>query len=197
MAEPVNPITEPNAVNVDPDLYPEWRVQALLHVWLRFYFSGSEFDTRAAGGGVEGKTFHECSVVFQEAEAPDRTGESGERSPQAKPEIHGILPDQRSRRDQHSATHYGEDLDWTLNLMVKVPKNLSGTGNAAADPRWLCRETADQLAWLLNSSERAALAQHGIHNLALRSGPTLLSSNPWMIRLLVVNFRSRRLTARL
>jgi hypothetical protein len=197
MALPINRITEPNAVNVDADLYPEWRVQALFQVWLEFYFSGAAFTTRAAGGGTEQRTFHACAVDFQEAGAPDAEDDDGGRTPQDRPIIHGILPDQRSRAYQHSETEHGEDLDWTLNLMVKVPKNLTTTGSQAAEPKWLCREAADQLAWLLRSCERAALSEHGIHNLTLRSGPTLLSSGPWFIRILVVSLRSRRLTPRL
>jgi len=196
MALTGNRITDARAVNVDGNLYPEWRAQALFHVWLKFYFSGAAFDTRDGAGGVESRTFHRCHVGFQELEAPDAPDDAGERQPQSLPLIHGVLIDQRSRAIQESATHHGEDLDWMMNLMVKVPKNLSATGSTAADPRWLCREVAGQLAWLLRSSEKSALAEHGIQNLDLQTGPTLLASNPWMIRMLVVSFRMRRSTPR-
>jgi hypothetical protein len=192
MALPINRITNPDAVGVDGNLYPEWRVQALWHVWLKFYFSGVDFSTRAVGGGLEQRRFHQCSVVFQEAESADREG-----SPQSFPEIHGVLQDQRARAIQESDASHGEDLDWVLNLMVKVPKNLSGTGQAAAHPKFLCREVGGQLAWLVRSAERAALSEHGIHNLELRSGPSLIASSPWIVRMLVINFRTRRLTPRL
>lgn len=192
MASPLNPITHAAALAVDPNLSPEARAQALFHVWLKKYFSGVAFTTRTANGGTEEKTFHACDVTFQEAPPVDPEDEEGLRPPQSKPVIHGVLIDQRGQRSDSAADMFSEDLDWTMQLMVKVPPNLTGAGQVKTDPRFLVREVADQLAWLLCSSERAALSEKGVLNLTKRSGPVLLPTSSWFARLIVVNFRMIR-----
>jgi|GEM_PF-4183492 len=193
MPDPVNPITNPLAVGVDRNMEPERRVQSLFHAWLGLYFTGLPFDTRALGGGVEQKTFEDCRVQWQEAGVPDPENGNGVRAPQDKPIIHGVLLEPRRRRNDDSAEEESDDLDWTMQFMVKVPHNLMDTDQSSdVDPKFVVRRVADQLAWLLRSAERAGLAAHGVQNVDLRSGPSLLTSGVWVVRLLVVTCRTRR-----
>ena len=182
---------------MDPNIDPERRIKALWHVWLRTYFSGTPFDTRAAGGGVEQRTFRRCDLAWQEADATDAPDPDGNRVVQRRPVIHGVLVSDSNRPYQHSDLFTGGEVQRTIQFTVKVPSNVTGTAEMSADdPVALVATVADNLAWLVQGSERAALAAHGITNIMLRSGPISISSSRWLARLLVVSMTSRRLTAR-
>ena len=192
MSRVLNPITDERVLLVDGSLHPERRLQSILHVWLKFYFSGQEFQARAEGGGTKGYTFDQCSIEMQEAERADGAEQAdGSRPVQTLPVIHGVFPDVQRRSYRSGDQVRAEDLAVTLNFMVKVSKNLSATGQAQTNPEYLCRRIADNLAWLLNSSERAALSVLGIHNLRVRSGPVVMPGSVWFMRMLTVSLVMR------
>lgn len=196
MANILNPITNAQALAVDASTEPEKRVKAMFHVWLATYFKGVAFQTLAAGGGQETRTFPRCDLRWQEADATDAPDPSGERRPQVRPIIHGMLVTDQNR-GYADGLFTGNEVNRTLQFTVKVPSNVTGTGEMAGrDPVELVASVADNLAWLLRSTERAALAAVGVENVQLRSGPVAVSAGRWMARLLVVSCTTRVMTPR-
>ena len=192
MSQILNPITHVQALAVDPNMEPEKRVKALFHVWLARYFKGVPFNTLGAGGAVEQKTFPTCDLRWQEADATDAPDPGGERRPQVRPIIHGLLVSDQNRAYGEDALFQGNEVQRTLQFTVKVPANVTGTPEMAGrDPVELVASVADNLAWLLRSTEKAALAAVGVEGVQLRSGPVAISAGRWMARLLVVSCTTR------
>lgn len=187
MAEALNPITDAEVLAIDPNAEPERRVQSLWHAWLQGYFTGSSFRTRKADGTTERKTFVKAKVVWGEAGMDD----------EALPLIHGVLIDSNSSRRDRAGATLGYDTDWSLQLMVKVPNNVTGRNRAERHPSFVARRLADQLAWLIGGSERASLVEQGIINVRVTSGPEFLPTSSFQARIMLVQFRTRREIPRL
>ena len=168
---------------LDPATQAEERLKKLLYLWLRKYFSGAAFTTRAAGGGTESKTFTACAFAMQEDVIPE--------NPQ-KPLIHLVMPDRKTRRMDNDKNHRGHDDDWTIDLMVKVPSNLSGTGMSGTSAEDVACKVAGELEWLLSSTERESLAEVGITRTRLTRPSILLPAGAWQMRMLVFTCRTRR-----
>jgi len=196
--EPVNPITTKSPINPLGDLpavpHPttgrepaeheiERRIQELVNAWLRNYFSGALFMTRSGDGGTVSKVFTECGILFHQAPMP---------SPQTMPILHLSIVDVRSDRCDLRAGYHGTMNEVTWNTLIRVatqPDSAPG-GTQREHPEFLCREVADSLRWLLASTEREALSQHGINHVRLVRGPTVVPAGGMFVRQLVWTHRS-------
>jgi len=189
----LNPITHANptilaaALALDPATRAEERLQSLLWLWLSRYFSGTAFTTRAIGGGTEQRTFSACTVDFQESSLPE--------NPQI-PILHVIFPERKSSRRDYTAGTRGKDDDWTVSLFVKVPATLAATAIPGNQSDIIAKQKAGELEWLLESSEREALTEQGITRIELASPSTIIPSDAWSVRMLVLTCRTRREMAR-
>lgn len=181
--EILNPITHPEVIALDPALRAEERLQSLLYLWLKTYFGGAPFQTAAAGGGTVARTFTHCTFDFQESALP--------KDP-ARPQIHVVMPDRRTRREDYLAGQTGHDDDWMLDLMVKVPANLTLTQMPGISAEEVARDVGGELEWLFGSTERAALGIHGVNRIKLERPSTILPASAWQMRMLVVSCRTRR-----
>jgi len=178
----LNPITDAGVLAIARSSEPEHFLQALLHVWLRRYFSGAAFMTAGPGGVAEERRFSACDLAWQEDVLP----ESAQR-----PVIHLILPDRRIRQRNYSPASHGHDEDWMVDVLVKVPSNLSATAMDGT-PEQVVRRVADQVAWLLGSPERDSLTAHGVTRIRLQRPPAILPASLWQMRMLVFSCRTRR-----
>ena len=184
----LNPITDAAVLALDPSLEPEARLQSLLHLWLKRYFTLLRHEGQ---DGYEGqadpccqKTFVPCEIIWQSDALPD---------PATKPVIHVVLPERATVRRDESPTGSGHDDDWTGTVFIRVPAILSGTTLPKTNPDHTARRVADQVAWLLSSSEREALTACGVVHLRLERPPAIVAATgPWRMRMLVFACRTRR-----
>lgn len=174
---------------LDPATQAEERLQGLLYLWLARYFTGVAFDTAAAGGGTEEKTFQACELDFQ-------TGRRPEGAQLAR--IHVVLPERSATRCDHSAGETGHDDDWTLTVLVQAPAVVSGTALDGDDGDDTARRVAGQLEWLFSSAERVALVEQGVTRMRIERPAVIVPpTDGWRARMLVVSCRTRRAQAKL
>jgi hypothetical protein len=183
----LNPIVNAAVTALDPAVENEHRLQSLLRLWLGNYFTGAPFTTRALAGGTEQRTFAACDYMWQEDEMP--------KDPQ-KPLIHVIFTNVGVKRLDMQAGAFGHDDRWQIELMVKVPVNLTDTGMPGQHAENLVRRVAGQVAWLFASSERAALAIHGVVELKTERPPVLLPGTSWHVRMMQASCLTRRVQAK-
>jgi len=185
----LNPLTHSSpaklarALALDPATQAEERLTMLLYLWLARYFSGAAFQTLDPDGGTAAMTFTHCTFAFQEDELPV--------NPQ-KPQIHLVMPERKTRRLDYTDRLRGHDDDWTIDAMVKVPANLSGTGMGGTSAEAVARKVGGELEWLLDSTEREALVEAGVTRVRLLRPATLLPAGAWQMRMLVFSVRTRR-----
>lgn len=179
----LNPITHPSVLAIDPALRAEERLQSLLYLWLKTYFGGAAFQTLKADGSEETRTFTHCTFDFQESALP--------KSPD-KPQIHVVMPDRKTKRRDYTPGEAGHDDDWMLDIMVKVPANLTRTDMPGISAEEVARDAGGELEWLFGSTERAALGIHGVNRIKLERPSTILPASSWQMRMLVVSCRTRR-----
>lgn len=183
----LNPITDAGVLALDAALEAEHRLQSLLALWYANYFTGAAFSTRAAGGGTEQKTFLACDFQWQEDEMPE--------NPQ-KPLIHTVFTNPGSKRLDMAAGTYGHEDRWLMEVMVRVPVNLSGTPMKGKNPEHVARRLAGQVQWLYSSSEREALAVCGVNEMRVERPMVILPGTSWHMRLMIVSCLTRREQAR-
>lgn len=183
----LNPITNAAVLALDPATRGEERLQSLLHLWLKTYFGGSAFTTLKADGTTESKTFTKCTYAYQEDKLPD--------NPQV-PQIHLVMPDRRTKRENYKANELGHDDDWTIDVMAKVPVGLANTEMPGISAEEIARRLGSELEWLFDSTEREALSIHGVTKIRLERPSTLVPAAAWQMRMLVVSCRTRREQAR-
>jgi hypothetical protein len=185
----LNPITHANstvlaaALALDPATRAEERLQSLLYLWLKRYFSGAAFTTLKADGTTESRTFTECAMAFQEDEMA--------KNPQV-PMLHLLMPDRRTKRRDYADNLRGADDDWTIDAMVKVPATLTKTEMDGDSAEEIARRVGSELEWLLESTEREALNEVGILRVKLERPSVLLPAGAWQMRMLVFSCRTRR-----
>lgn len=183
----LNPITDAAVLALDPALESEHRLQSLLALWYARYFSGAAFTTRALGGGSESKTFIACDFQWQE----DEMGENPQR-----PILHTVFVNPASRRMDLVAASTGHEDRWLIEVMVKVPVNLSGTPLKGKHPEHVARRVAGQVQWLYASSEREALAVCGVNEIRVERPPVILPGTSWHMRMMTVSCLTTRQQAR-
>lgn len=179
----LNPITDAAVLALDPAIAGEKRMQSLMRLWLGNYFTGTPFSTRDTNGNVVQKTFMSVDYMWQEDEVPE--------NPQ-KPLLHIVFTNAATSRMDMKAGVYGNDDEWLLDVMMKLPVNLSATPMAGRNPEHVARELAGQVQWLFSSGERAALAVCGIHHLRVERPPILLPGTSWHMRLMTASLLTRR-----
>ena len=179
----INAITNAGVLGIDGALEPERRLQELLRVWLGKYFSGVAFATRTVAGGSENKTFQACGFLWQEDAMPESPG---------GPLIHVFFPNAGVERLDLSPGVFGHGDRWLLDILIKVPGTLSGTTLTPANPEHLARKVADQVLWLLGSSEREALSACGVEELKVERAPVPLPGGTWHTRMLLASCLTRR-----
>ncbi len=185
-----NPITDAEVDAIDANLEPERRIQSLIHLWLKFYFSGSPFQTKGSTGASVSYTFVPCEFTYNTDALPRQTNAS-------KPVIHIFTAFRDTKRADYTEDAVGHDDDWTILLMPKVRTgSVRADGDKDTDPDRLCRKVSDQLVWLLCSCEREALYAHGLHNVHMQGGPALANTGAWVARTMTLNVRTRRENAR-
>lgn len=186
----LNPIAHPHLAAVlalDSGSRAEERLQSLLLLWLMRYFGGAPFQTLKADGSEETRSFTHCTFDFQESALPPDP---------AKPQIHVVMPDRRTRMRNYSTSETGHDDDWMIDLMVKVPANLTKTDMPGISAEEVARDVGGEVEWLFGSTERAALGIHGINRVKIERPSTILPASSWQMRMLVVSCRTRREQAR-
>jgi hypothetical protein len=183
----LNPITDAAVLALNPALEPEHRLQSLLALWYGKYFTGVPFTTRAVGGGTEQQTFMDCILQWQEDEMPE--------NPQ-KPIIHTIFTDPRTERLEMAPATFGQDDRWIIEVLVKIPVNLSGTPLRGKNPEHVARRLAGQVNWLYTSSEREALSVCGVTEIQVVRPPVILPGTSWHMRMMTVSCLTRREQAR-
>lgn len=172
---PTNPITLPSGL--DPNTAAEEYIQTILQIWLEKYFSLIPFNTPDKNGNLMLFTFPACLIRMQETDLPETPD---------KPIIHIAFAEQETRRRDYTDNERGLDLNWTVSAIIKLPAS-------AAQSKEKIRRIADHLAWLLNSHEKSAIQQHGIHNISLVSGPVIIpQANGWHSRSIIFTCRTRR-----
>lgn len=189
----LNPLTHEtpgllaDVLAIDPALRGEERLQSILHIWLRRYFTGLPFNTLAAGGGVESRTLTKCLLKYQETDLP--------RGPQ-NPVLHLIMPDRQRIRRDHTPDMRGTEHDWTIDMLIRVPSTLSNTEMQGISAEDIAVQVGDEAAWLLESSEREALVEAGVTRVRLERPSSLIASGDWKMRMLVFSCRTRQDQAR-
>jgi len=183
----LNPITNAAVLALDPSLRAEERLQSLLALWFEKYFGGSAFTTLTADGGTESKTFTHCTFAYQESTLPE--------SPQL-PQLHLVMPDRKTKRRDYAANQAGHDDDWMIDVMIKVPATLTGSSMVGVSAEDIATRAGSEAEWLLGSTEREALAIHGVTRIKLERPSTLLPASAWQMRMLVFSCRTRREQAR-
>lgn len=190
----LNPISHPDAtvlqsvLDLDPAVQAEERLQSVLYLWLRKYFSGVQFQTLDEDGQAAGMTMTKCSFEFQEGKIPP--------DPQT-PQIHLVMPDRKAKRRDYVAERSGSDDDWTIDALIKVPATITKTEMPGTSAEEIARKVGDELTWLLGSTEREALNQVGITRVKVERPSTILAgSGPWQMRMVVFCCRTRREQAR-
>lgn len=183
----LNPITDAAVLALNPALEPEHRLQSLLALWYGNYFTGIPFTSRALLGNTEQWTFAACDFQWQEDEMPE--------NPQ-KPLIHTVFTNPGSKRLDMTAGSYGHEDRWLMEVMVKVPVNLSGTPMKGKNPEHVARRLAGQVQWLYSSSEREALAVCGVNEVRVERPMVILPGTAWHMRMMMVSCMTRREQAR-
>lgn len=181
----LNPIDGAAVAGMVAAMNPEGRLQSLLRLWYGSYFGGSAFNTRSVAGGQSALTFQQLDLLWQEDELPE--------NPQ-RPSLHTILTPVTLAQDRTLATETTSTDGWQADLIVRVPVNLSGTPFKGQNPEHLARRVAGEVIWLFCSSEREALAQWGVHEIRLHSGPRILPGTAWHARQIaatMTTFRSQ------
>lgn len=177
----LNPITNAASLAVDGNLHPEKRMQELLHCWLKDRFTGAPITVDGLARGTTGqRTFDLAAVTWAES------AESGE----GKPLIHLAVVDHRKARRAIKGWTIQYRHVWTIQVLVKVPRNLTGTGRAP-QPDFLARKVAADLEWLIESPEKLALAAVGIQHLAVRGPSVPVATSQWQARALVIECVTR------
>jgi hypothetical protein len=180
----LNPIVDAASVALDSALEPEARLQSLMRRWLGNYFTGVAFPTRSALLLLpENKTFMACDFMWQEDETP--------KNPQ-KPLIHVVFSNVASERRDFTAGTTGHNDRWQMEVMIKVPVNLTGTAMEGQNAEFLVRRLAGQVQWLLGSGERQALSVHGVNELRVERPPVLMPGTSWHMRMLTASCLTRR-----
>ena len=184
----LNPIVNAAVAALDPALEGEQRLQSLLRLWLGNYFTGVPFTTRAmVTGTTEIRTFAAVEFMWQEDETP--------KDPQ-KPLLHVVFTNVGVKRMDMQAGAFGHDDRWQLEVMVKVPVNLTDTAMPGSHAENLVRRVAGQVAWLFASGEREALAVHGVVELKTERPPVLLPGTAWHMRMMQASCLTRRVQAK-
>lgn len=186
LAYPADPAFLATVLALDPAIEGERRLQSLLHIWLLHYFSGASFNTRTTTGTTE-RTFTRCDLHWQETELPE--------SP-PRPILHLTFPDIRTQRLDYRPDSIGHSDTWIAHLLVRVPPSLTLTSMPGANASHIAQQVAGEAQWLLGSSEREALEEHGIYDVTVTDPAVLLPSPDWKLRLLVFTCRTRRELAR-
>src|ERR1035437_1336488 len=112
-ARMTNPITDAEVDAIDANLEPERRIQSLIHLWLKFYFSGSPVQTKGSTGASVSYTFVPCEFTYNTDALPRQTNAS-------KPVIHIFTAFRDTKRADYTEDAVGHDDDWTILLMPKV-----------------------------------------------------------------------------
>ncbi|RYD50150.1 MAG: hypothetical protein EOP85_00170 [Verrucomicrobiaceae bacterium] len=179
----LNPITRADVIDLDPSTHAEERVQSLLHLWFSRYFSGNPFMTIAPDGGTEQKIFQQCLMAYQETsmkESPDL------------PVIHIVMPDRNTRRRDYNRGSIGHDDEWMIDVMVKVPHGLTATSMPGLSAEHIATRVGGQIEWLLGSTEREALMEHGFTRIKIERPSSILPASVWQSRMLVFSCHTRR-----
>ena len=179
----LNPISGAALSGVDAETSGERLLQTVLALWLRTYFSGAAFQTRAVGGATVSRTFHRLELLWQEAEMP--------KNPQG-PLLHLVLTPVDTEAARSAAAVVTRETRWLADMTVLVPVNLTGTPYAGRNPEWLAREAAGQVCWLFGSSEREALSPHGVHGVAILSEPRIMPAAIWHSRVMTAGMTQFR-----
>jgi hypothetical protein len=183
----LNPITNAAVQALNPALRAEERLQSLLYLWLKRYFSGAAFTTLTPSGSTETLTFDHCDFDFQEGVLS---------SPGQRPLIHLVMPDRSSRLRNHQPGSRRFEDDWVIDAVVKVSANLSATAMNGVSAEEIARRVGGQLEWLLGSSEREAINAHGISRIRVERPSSLLPASAWQMRMVVFSCRTTREQAR-
>lgn len=178
----LNPITNAQVLALDPALEPEHRMQSLWHLWLKKYFSGTPFTTRA-GETTEEKSFMDCVILWQQDTMPEAPG---------KPIIHVAFGEPGMTRQDMSEGTYGHANRWEISIFVKVAPNLTSGPYAGKDPDHVARRVAGQIEWLLSSSEREALSEAGIWETRIEQPARILPGTSWNMRMLMASCLTQR-----
>lgn len=188
MASILNPVTDSAVLAIDPNRYPEQRVQELLDCWLADRFKGLPITIHAVGGSTRSITLELCPVQWNESPPPK--GSAGSVV------LHLVQIDRRKRVQALKTGVTGERNDWTFQVIVKLERNLTGTPGGP-QPEQRVRRVADDLAMLLGGPEKAALAAVGVEHVEVASGPTMMTTSQWDARLLILKCSTRRVLPRL
>lgn len=183
----LNPITDAAVLALDPALDPEHRLQSLLRLWLGNYFTGTAFTTRALLGATTSTTFPACDFMWQLDATPT--------NPQ-KPLIHSVFTGATNERLNLQANSHGNDQRWLIEMIVKVPANLTGTPMTGKNPEHFVRRLAGNLQWLLGSSEREALSACGVLEFKLERPAVIIPGDAWHTRQVVASCLTRSVQAR-
>lgn len=154
---------------------PERRLRELLNEWLKSFFTGAAHSTPTGA-----RTFPEVDILFNQAALPDST----------KPQIHlvwsapTLVP--RSVGTMTIAvpgattyTGHANEITGTWDAQVFLRAKDTGDGNRAEHA---CANLSDNFSELLRSSEVATLAENGLTNLHIMSGPVPLQTAGWRVR---------------
>lgn len=154
---------------------PERRLRELLNEWLKGYFKGTPHSTPTGA-----RTFPDADILFNQAALPDST----------KPQIHLVWTAPKlvprsvgtmtiSVPGATTYTGHANEMTgpWDMQVFLRVKDN--GDGNRAEHA---CANFSDNFSELLQSSEVAVLAQYGLTNLHMMSGPVPLQTSGWRVR---------------
>lgn len=176
-----NPITNAAALAVDGNAYPEKRMQELMHCWLKDRFTGAPISVDVLPrGSTAARTFDEADVAW---------GESAVKR-QGNPLLHLALLDHRKTRRGLTAWDIQYRHVWTVQVMVKVERNLTGS-DKKPQPDFIARKVASDLEWLIESPEKLALAAVGIEHLKTTGPSVPVATAQWQARALVIECVTR------